>query len=334
VNQVWKTVLVGAGRMGKNHLRVIEESPDFELVGIVDPLYNGKVPHWNDIAECIQHCDFEVAIVAVPTRIHYHTVEILLQNRKHVLVEKPLSPTYEEAKKLCELSIETGALLRVGHLERLNPAIRKLKEVLDSGILGQAIHLSFTRIGGYPNHVSENDSVLMDLAVHDIDVLLYLMGADPGFSVIGVASHSTWKPGLVDTSEILLRREGSVSASVHVNWVTPTKVRNLRVTCTRGVCFVDYILQTCVIHGGGLFHPLNEVATDFESLLNRYRNSDRIEFGVDREEPLKVQLREFYFALAGKPSKVCTALEAAATVKIAEFALLKNSSESAGQMAA
>ena len=97
-----------------------------------------------------------------------------------------------------------------------------------------------------------NNNVLMDLAVHDIDVLHSLVGMHPGFEVKGVALHSILRENVFDTAEILLENSRSMSASIHVNWITPTKIRNLRVTGTGGVCMVDYILQTCVLLGGDL----------------------------------------------------------------------------------
>lgn len=317
----WRTILIGAGRMGKNHLRVLEASSDFNLIGIVDPNYHGDHSHWATLDDCLKTSDFEVAIVAAPTGLHFEIVATLLRNGKNVLVEKPLAPTHREAAQLCELARETSTVLRVGHLERLNPAIRKLKDTLTSGLMGEPIHFSFTRVGGYPNQVSETDNVLMDLAVHDIDVLHFLVGASPNLNVVGAVNHSTWRPGVLDTSEILLSRLGSVSASIHVNWVTPTKLRNLRVTCTRGVCFVDYILQTCSVHTAGQFSSKAEMPTDFESLFQLYQKSGPVELEVEREEPLKVQLREFNEALRGRSSQACTDLEATAAVKIAEEAL-------------
>src|SRR6185295_8566276 len=94
-----------------------------------------------------------------------------------------------------------GVRLAVGHVERFNPAIRKLREVIRGGWLGEPIHFSFTRIGGYPETIPEGNNVLLDLAVHDVDVLRSLVGP---VKVNASLCHSTWKPGVLDTSEIVL----------------------------------------------------------------------------------------------------------------------------------
>jgi UDP-N-acetylglucosamine 3-dehydrogenase len=126
---------------------------------------------------------------------------------------------------------------------------------------------------------------------------------------------------VLDTGEILLKAERGQSASVHVNWVTPSKIRTLRVTGTQGVCFVDYMLQSCVLQGGNLLRRTYRPEFDFQSLLEEYKATDRIEFGINKQEPLKVQLGEFYKLLAGAPSEICSLEDAAAAVTLADDAI-------------
>src|SRR5262249_38343054 len=155
------------------------------------------------------------------------------------LVEKPLCATFEQARALAALAEERGVRLAVGHVERFNPAVRKLREVIQAGWVGEPIHFSFTRVGGYPETLVPGNNVLLDLAVPGIDVLRSLVGP---LRLEASVSHATVREGVLDTAEILLTCAAGSSATVHVNWITPTKIRTLRVTGTRGMCFVDYIL--------------------------------------------------------------------------------------------
>jgi UDP-N-acetylglucosamine 3-dehydrogenase len=209
-------------------------------------------------------------------------------------------------------------LLAVGHVDRQNPAIKKLKEVVDSGIIGKPIHCSLTRVGGYPDNVQEGNNVLLDLAVHDLDVLQMVFGP---FEYQSSFVHSTVKDGIFDTAHIMGVCSESISADIHVNWITPTKIRAIRLTGTHGVCFVDYMLQTCSLMGGNLLKHRPDTYFSYKELIEMYRGSDKIEFGVTRQEPLRVQLEQFLNALNGKEHSLCLAIEATRIVRLAEQSL-------------
>jgi len=319
-----RVVLVGLGRMGRNHLRVLSESPLVKLVGVVDlmsPAPEEKLlkgaPFLRDL-EAAAKLQTDCVVVATPTETHFEVVEFFLDRGHHVLVEKPVATTAERGQALKQLAEAKGRFLAVGHLERLNPAVRKLKEALDAGWLGDPIHLSFTRVGGYPQNVKEGNNVLLDLAVHDLDVLNFLVGPMKLRASIG---HSTFRPDTLDTAEMMLVGAQGASASIHVNWVTPTKIRNLRVTGTKGVAYVDYILQTCEIWGGNLTRRGAEPNVGYPNIVEHYKNTDKIEFGVEKREPLVVQLENLFLALKGEPSLICTANDAIWAVDMAEEAI-------------
>lgn len=322
-----RALLLGVGQMGRNHLRVLGQSDDFDLVAAVDPHIPapsaqvlGSVRFVRALDE-VDLANIDVAVVATPTPLHFDHVERLLAADIHVLVEKPMAGTLEQARALAELARERGLQLMVGHLERLNPAVRKLKEVIDSGWLGQPIHFDITRVGGYPEHVVDGENVLFDLAVHDIDVLNALVGR---MEVRASVCHSTLSSGVLDTAEILLQDPGrSTSASIHVNWITPTKIRTLRVTGTKGVCSVDYMLQTCELLGGDLLrrdYP-GQVGAEFSDFVRTYQSSDRLAFGVNVREPLLVQLEQMVRQLDGEPSDNCSVEDAIYALEIADAAI-------------
>lgn len=320
-----KVALVGIGRMGRNHLRVLREHPGFELVAVVDsaapaPGDLGSIPFLRSVKELAKF-DFDAAIVATPTATHSEVAMELVAMKKHLLVEKPLASTYDQAVNLVRASNQAGIKLVVGHVERFNPAVRKLREVITNGWLGTPIHFSFTRVGGYPDTIMAGNNVLLDLAVHDIDVLRGLMGP---LKLESSTCHATWREGVLDTAEIFLLANTGASASVHVNWITPTKIRTIRVTGTRGVCFVDYILQTCEMLGGSLLKAIEPSVPSFEAIQDLYRTTDRIQFGVQKVEPLRAQADQFKMLLnTGELGELCSGSDAISAVMLAERATVR-----------
>jgi UDP-N-acetylglucosamine 3-dehydrogenase len=308
--------------MGRNHVRIVSESPDFELAAVVD---TGEVtpqtnaPFLHDIRE-LRSLSFDAAIVATPTATHRDVVLELIGMKKHVLVEKPIASSYAQGLDVLEAARKAGVKIAVGHVERFNPVVRKLREVIQGGWLGDPIHFSFTRVGGYPETILEGNNVLLDLAVHDIDAFRSLVGQ---VRVEASMAHSSFRPGVLDTAEIVLESAAGPTASVHVNWVTPTKIRTLRVTGTRGVCFMDYILQSCELHGGNLTKRIEPLGPEsLASIQEHYRTTDRVTFGVTKDEPLRIQLRQFAsFLRDDDAGELCLGEDALAAVLVAERAM-------------
>lgn len=313
-----RTVVVGAGRMGKNHVRTVHANPRFQLVAVVDPALPA-IPDTRCVATLGEVGEpFDVAIVAVPTARHHEVGQALLRAGKHVLMEKPLASSAAEARELAELARRLDRKLAVGHVERFNPAVDKLAEVIRSGILGKPIHFSFTRVGGYPQTILAGNDVVLDLAVHDIDVFSSLCGE---CQLVASRTHITTDNTVADTATMLLLSSSGITADIHTNWITPTKIRQIRVTGTAGVCFVDYILQTCELWGGNLLTRMAPAEVDYQALRTIYSNADKIHFGVNTREPLMLQLEQFAnFIERGEVGRLCLADGAAATVAVAEAA--------------
>jgi UDP-N-acetylglucosamine 3-dehydrogenase len=294
-----KVVLVGLGRMGRNHMRVLRAMPQFDLRAVVDPRAEppGELGHARvlpDIRE-LATVDFDAAIIATPTSTHYPIARELTAMGKDLLVEKPLASTFAQGKDILRGAQQRGTKLVVGHVERFNPAVRRLRELVRKGAVGTPLHFAFTRVGGCPKTLTGNN-VILDLAVHDIDVLRSFVGP---VRIDRSMCHVTWRNGVADTAQIVLGSGSGATASVHVNWSAPAKVRTIRVTGTRGVCMVDYIRQTCELLGGRAPEPLE-----------------------DRTEPLRAQAQHFRTFLAtGEVGELCTGKDALAAVLLAEHAI-------------
>lgn len=322
-----RLLVIGYGRMGKNQVRVLRETPGFEVVAIVDPKAGpspelGSTRLFERLSE-VDPSTFDAAVIATPTAAHFEVASECIRLGKHLLVEKPITSTFEQGQKLLAMANGKQVRLAVGHVERFNPAVRKLREVIKSGWLGTPIHFSFTRVGGYPDTIITGNNVILDLAVHDIDVLRGLVGP---VRLTHSICHAIWKEGVVDTAEIILKAQGGASASMHVNWVTPTKIRSIRVTGTRGVCFVDYILQTCELMGGHLVKAVEPTMSSFASFQDLYRATDRIQFGVIKVEPLRAQAEQFHrYLTTGEVGELATGQDAIAAVLLAERAVQTDS---------
>lgn len=319
-----RIALVGLGRMGKNHCRVLSDFHQVELVAVVDPRLapgDASLPHGVELLNSLDQLSssqVDGVIIAVPTPLHYEVVKQALTLKKPILVEKPICSTYAEGIDLDTRAREAGTTIHVAHVERHNPAIKKLKEVVASGIIGTPIHCSVTRVGGYPEHVAQGDNVLLDLAVHDLDVLQMLFG---DFNLQSSITHCTMRSSIFDTAQINGICGGRVSTDIHVNWITPTKIRTVRLTGSHGVCYVDYILQTCILFGGNLLKQVPGRNFVYQDLIELYKGSDKIELGVTKLEPLRAQLEQFVAHLSGKEHTLCTAIDAAKVVHIAEQSL-------------
>ncbi|HVJ94001.1 MAG TPA: Gfo/Idh/MocA family oxidoreductase, partial [Labilithrix sp.] len=271
--------------------------------------------------ESLHNVDFDAAVVATPTATHRDVVLDLVKMKKHVLVEKPVASSFEQGVEVIEAAAAAGVKVAVGHVERFNPVVRKLREVIRGGWLGDPIHFSFTRVGGYPETILEGNNVLLDLAVHDIDVFRSVVGQ---VRVESSMAHSSFKRGVLDTAEIFLEAASGPTASIHANWVTPTKIRTVRVTGTRGVLFADYILQSLELYGGNLTKRIEPTTgvKNFESVQEHYRTTDRVLFGVTKEEPLVSQLRQFAAYLRDQDAgELCLGQDALAAVLAAERAI-------------
>ena len=318
-----RIALIGFGRMGRNHFRVLRQTPGWELAAVVDaqatpPDDLGAVPFLRSVAE-LDGVKYDAAVIATPTATHFEVAKELIAKGKHLLVEKPIASTATQARELIELARARGTKLAVGHVERFNPAVRKLREVIREGWIGTPIHFSFTRVGGYPETLLQGNNVLLDLAVHDIDVLRSLVGP---VKLEHSMCHVTFREGVFDTAEIFLAAASGPSASVHVNWITPTKIRSIRVTGTRGVCFVDYILQTCELLGGSLLKQIEPASASYDVLQELYRATDKIQFGVQKVEPLRAQAMQLHaFLVKGEVDELCTGRDAISAVILAERAV-------------
>ncbi len=289
-----KVAVIGAGNMGRHHARNYSEILGANLVALSDVDLEKKsiaeeygCKFYESYIEMLDKEDIDAVSVVVPSKYHYKVALEIIKRGKHLLIEKPITETVEEARSLINAAKEKNVKIMVGHIERFNPVIRKLKEVLDSGEIGEIISVVARRVGGYPKNIQESN-VITDLAVHDIDLFNYLLGKTP----VSVNCHKarTNKDGRIDSAEILIDYGGTGCVS-QVNWITPTKIRTLSLTGTLGHLEIDYIKQEIMLHRSenlsSSFKTFNEYVSKFGDSINRKIEVDR------KEEPLRVEIESF-----------------------------------------
>ncbi|WP_323675937.1 Gfo/Idh/MocA family oxidoreductase [Halorubellus sp. PRR65] len=285
--------VVGVGSMGRQHARVYAELPGVDLVGVYDANescaeavaddYETDVLSLPDLLDAAS-----VVSVAVPTEHHYDVVKTCLERDVHVLVEKPFVEERERGEELATLARQRGLVLQVGYIERFNPATRVLQDVVPDLDL---IAFDVERLGP-PIDRDIKDSVVLDLMVHDLDILLSLVDCD-------VASVSAISHGPQYVVAQLVFEDGTV-ASLTASRRTRQKIRELSVTAESCRVNVDFIQQSVNIHRES-FPEYLETNGDI-----RYRHESVVEQPmVENGEPLKAELESFVNAVReGKPAEV------------------------------
>jgi predicted dehydrogenase len=284
--------VVGAGSFGRHHLRILSQSPGAELVGVVDndsqraaaaaTQYGCQA--YASVADLAGKID--AAVVAVPTSAHADVGCALLESGIDVLVEKPIAADIASARRLVDNASRTGRILQVGHLERLNPAITALTTIVTLPLFFEIHRLSLF------SPRSLDVDVVLDLMIHDLDIVLHLVGAMPEeIRAAGISILSD----KVDIANVRLAFPGGCIANLTASRVSTERVRKLRLFQPHQYVSLDYQKQEAVaftVSGGQQigFQPLTvpkdePLRLEIESFLEAVRNRSRP--AVSGEEGLR-----------------------------------------------
>jgi len=312
--------VIGAGSMGRNHVRVYAELPQVELVAIADPAGAAKelarrfrCRHYRSHAEMLERERLDAVSIATPTHTHREVAEACISRGVHVLVEKPLAESAEEAEKIVRAAERQGVVLAVGHVERHNPAVARLKELVEQGELGEVVFMLSKRVG-LPPVRRRSDNVFLDLAVHDIDLFNYLLSRMP--ERIVARGRGVFSRGREDQAVILLEY-GTTTCVNFVNWLTPVKIRRLEITGTAGYSELDFMNQRLRLYE-------NMLQMDYDSFgefLIRFGKPREREVMVERAEPLKLELQDFVESVLHHRKPAVTGEDGVRAVRLVELAM-------------
>ena len=289
--------VIGVGRMGTYHVGILSELDKVELFAVVD--FDSMSRHIieknyetlgfdnnRDIYDKV-----EVAIVAVPTGMHYSIAKDLLNAGIHVLLEKPCANTLDHARELFQIAEDKNLTLHIGHVERFNGAVQELHKIVESPIFVEC-----KRMGPFSNRIKD-DGVVLDIMIHDIDIILNLIKSKVvKVHVLGSSVFSD-KDDLVNAQ---LKFENGCIANIIASRASQNQVRTLSITQKDSFVVLDYTDQEIYVHRkSSSEHKLSK-----DSL--RYKQESLVErIFVHKENPLKLELQHFLdCATNGSPRKV------------------------------
>jgi predicted dehydrogenase len=317
--------VLGCGYWGPNLIRNFNACRRTRVAALCDPDV-GRLRRVKELAprarlyqrpeSVFADLDIEAVVIATPAATHAELVHRALEAGKHVLVEKPLATSVREAEALVREAERRNRILMVDHTFLFSPAIRKIKELIDHGQLGEIFYFDSVRInlGLFQRDVN----VLWDLAPHDLAIVDLLLGREPE-SVTAIAScHSS--AGLEDVCHLHLDFGDSVTAAFHVNWLSPVKVRHLIIGASKkSIVYNDLNHSEQVkVYDRGI-----SVAEDPEAkrgILINYRTGDAWSPHLQQEEPLQNVVRHFADCVAQRVKPVSDGRAGLRIVRILEAA--------------
>jgi UDP-N-acetylglucosamine 3-dehydrogenase len=289
-----RAAVLGVGAMGRSHARVYAEMESVRLAAVADPDTRaaeriagsyGSVAY-SDYRELLDREKPDLVTVAVPTTSHAEVALEAISRGIHVLVEKPLAFSLDEARAIIDAAESNGVKLAVGHIERFNPAVVEIKRRLSEQELGRIFQVHARRLSPFPGRV-QDVGVILDLATHDIDVMCHLLDAEVTrvFAETERKAHATQE----DLLSALLRFSSGAIGVLDVNWLTPTKVRQLAVLGEGGMYLADYITQD-------VYWYRNHGESGQWDALTVFRGAwegDMVKLHFHKQEPLLAELESF-----------------------------------------
>lgn len=293
--------VIGIGSMGKNHLRVYSEMNQ-EIVGIADiniekgnflaKKYNTKF--FRDYRELLKK-DLDAVSIAVPTTLHKKVALDCMEKGINILIEKPIADTLRNALEIKAKAEKEDLKVMVGHIERFNPAIEKIKEMTGAGEMGELVSISAKRVGPYNPRIRDV-GIIIDLGVHDIDIISYLYKdkVEYVYASAGSVIHN-----FEDHASILLKFRNGHAGLIETNWLTPFKIRTLTMVGDRGIASIDYLVPS----------------------LKLYNEKEEKYIRIEKKEPLKSELEHFIECIKKNKEPIVSIEDGKNALKIALSAI-------------
>ncbi|HXJ80975.1 MAG TPA: Gfo/Idh/MocA family oxidoreductase [Candidatus Methylomirabilis sp.] len=296
-----KLGVIGYGYWGPNIVRNFSVHPDCQVAAVCDKspkaaaLVSSRHPSvqvTQDPEQLMRSPDIDAVAIVTPVSTHYELAKRALENGKHVFIEKPMTATSAQAEALIELADRKNLQIMVDHTFLFTGAVRKIKELIDDGVLGRLYYYDSTRVNlGLFQH---DVNVIWDLAPHDLSIMDYLIGREPDLVVATGGAHLD---DMEDMAYITLYFPDNVIAHINVNWLSPVKVRTTLIGGQRKMLVWNDLdpAEKIKVYDKGV-----EVGTEQGryQLLVSYRSGDMWAPRVDGGEALQLEARYFLDCVA------------------------------------
>jgi predicted dehydrogenase len=295
-----RVAVVGLGYWGPNFVRLLHELDGCELSAVCDVNEAAlakmarrypAVRQTRELADLLADDDIDAVVIATPVGTHFDLARAALEAGKHVLVEKPMAGSVAEAEVLITIAEEHGLTLMPGHTFLYSPPVNAVRELMQSGELGEIYFISTSRVN-LGLHQSDA-SVIWDLGPHDFSILRYWLDESPG--QVAAMTRSCIMPGVPDVAFVNLQYESGTIAHVELSWLAPSKLRRTAVVGSRKmVVYDDTSNEPVRVFDSGVNLPEPE---NFGQYKLSYRTGDIISPAVAPMEPLSLELADFCSAI-------------------------------------
>ena len=310
--------VIGVGNMGKHHARNYSELAGVNLIAVADLdtkcgqeiAAKFKCKHYSDYQEMLKKEKLDLVTIAVPSKLHKKVALDCINAGLHILIEKPIALNVKDAKEIVARAKQKNIKFTVGHIERFNPSVLKLKEMIEKGKLGEITSISTYRIGPMPEQIRDAN-VVVDIGVHDIDLMNWFYGKMP--TEIRAGGGNALNKGRQDYVDIFLKY-GNKTGVAKANWITPIKVRKMTVSGTKAYAELNFITQELSVYESNVSMNYDDFG---EFVIKFGEPKDQKIIAVDNVEPLKAQIKSFIKAIKENGRPAVTAREAIDALDIA-----------------
>ena len=298
MDKILNVGVIGCGYWGPNLIRNFNSHPDCKVKTVCD-LDEDRLAHMKglyadvatttDVDELINDEDIHAIVIATPVDLHYELGRKSLLAGKHTFIEKPMTSSAEHSRELVAMAKERGLTLMVGHTFIYSEPVRKIKEIIDSGEIGDVYYISSRRLN--LGLFQKDINVTWDLAPHDISIILYFLDRPP--VSVNCQGKAHVNPGIEDVTNLTLNFDDGGFATIHSSWLDPNKIREMIIVGSKKMIVFDdnEPLEKIKIYDKRVEVPPHY--DDFAGFHYSYHYGDMLAPYIQQTEPLKVETRHF-----------------------------------------
>ena len=298
-----KIAVIGTGLMGKNHVRVLKNISEVDEVVISDINKNnlndtskkfGISKTYQNHIEMLEREKLDGVIIATSPDSHKKNALDVIKYGINVLVEKPIAHKIEDAEEMIKAAEKKDIIFTVGHIERFNPIVTKIKEFIENKTLSNIYLINTRRVGPFPKRLLGNiEGVLVDLAVHDFDIINYLGG-----KIKNIQSQIIKSGKQEIYVKVLLDIENNIKGSSEFSWISSRMQRNIEIYGNEGMIFGDFYTQDVWFYENDDYDNIRETETFLRNGL--IKSGKAIKYPIFKQEPLFLEVNNFIKTIQGK----------------------------------